>query len=109
VGLYGLVAQIVNARRQEIGIRLAVGADPARIVRSVLAGVGGLVAAGIAAGLALTLAVQPVLRSLLFGVSPVDGLSIAAAALILAVVSALAALVPARSAAAIDPIETRAE
>jgi ABC-type antimicrobial peptide transport system permease subunit len=106
VGLYGLVTQIVSARRQEIGIRMALGADARRIVSSVLAGAGRLVAAGVLCGVVLTLAVQPVLKSLLFGVGPLDGLSIAVAALVLVAVSALAALVPARSAASIDPIET---
>lgn len=79
-------------------------------MRSIVSGAGRLILAGIAAGFALTLAARPVLGSLLFGVSPLDGASFAAAALLLGLVSALAAFVPARSAARIDPIETlRAE
>jgi predicted permease len=110
VGLYGLVAQMVNAQRREIGIRMAIGAEPWHIVRSIVSGTGGLILAGIAAGFGLTLAARPVLGSLLFGVSSLDGVSFAAAALLLGLVSALAAFVPARSAARIDPIETlRAE
>ncbi|MGO9010181.1 MAG: ABC transporter permease [Bryobacteraceae bacterium] len=110
VGLYGLMTQLVNARRREIGIRMAMGADPARLVGSVLGGAGKLVAVGVVAGCVLILAAQPALRSLVFGIGPLDGLSIAAAAALLAAVSALAAFVPARRAAAIDPIETlRAE
>ncbi|MGB9457848.1 MAG: ABC transporter permease [Bryobacteraceae bacterium] len=110
VGLYGLMTQLVNARRREIGIRMAMGADPARLVGSVLGGAGKLVAVGIMAGCVLILAAQPAVRSLVFGIGPLDGLSIAAAAALLAAVSALAAFVPARRAAAIDPIETlRAE
>jgi hypothetical protein len=110
VGLYGLVTQMVNARRREIGIRMAMGADPARVVRSMLAGAGMLVAVGVVVGCVLILAAQPAVRSLLYGVGPLDGLSIAAAALLLGGVSVLAAFVPARRAAAIDPIETlRAE
>lgn len=110
VGLYGLVAQMVNAQRREIGIRMAIGAEPWRIVRAIVSGAGRLILAGIAAGFALTLAARPVLGSLLFGVSSLDSVSFAAAALLLGLVSALAAFVPARSAARIDPIETlRAE
>jgi putative ABC transport system permease protein len=110
VGLYGLVAQMVTARRQEIGIRMALGADGARIVASVVAGAGRLIGGGIAAGCVLTLAAQPVLRSLLFGVSALDALSLAAAAAVLAGVASVAAFVPARRAAGIDPVEAlRAE
>ncbi len=110
VGLYGLVTQIVNARRQEIGIRMAIGADPARIVRSIVAGAGRLLSAGMAIGLALVLAAQPLVRSLLFGVSALDALSVVGAASLLATVALIAAFVPARRAAGIDPIETlRAE
>jgi len=110
VGLYGLVAQMVNGQRREIGIRMAIGAEPWRIVRSIVSGAGVLILAGIVAGFALTLAARPVLGSLLFGVTPLDGMSFAAAALLLGLVSALAAFAPARSAARIDPIETlRAE
>ena len=110
VGLYGLIAQMVTARRREIGIRMAMGADPARLVRSMLRGAGCLVAVGVGAGCVLILAAQPAVRSLLFGIGPLDGLSIGAAALLLGAVSLLAAFIPARRAAAIDPIETlRAE
>jgi putative ABC transport system permease protein len=110
VGLYGLVAQMVTAQRREIGIRMAIGAQPWRIVRSIVSGAGQLILVRIAAGFALTLAARPVLGSLLFGVSSLDAVSFAAAAAVLGLVSALAAFVPARTAARIDPIETlRAE
>jgi putative ABC transport system permease protein len=110
VGLYGLVAQLVTSQRREIGIRMAIGAEPGRIVRSIVTGASGLIAMGIVAGFAIALVARPVLGSLLFGVSALDGLSFAAAALLLLLVCALAAFVPARGAARIDPIETlRAE
>lgn len=110
VGLYGLVAQMVGARRQEIGIRMALGADGTRIVTSVVTGAVRLAGAGIVAGCVLTLAAQPALRSLLFGISPLDGWNLTFAAVLLAVVAVLAAFLPARRAAAIDPVETlRAE
>ena len=110
VGLYGLVTQIVNARRREMGVRIALGAAPGRMVGEVVTSAGKLIAAGIAIGAGLAVAMQPVYRNLIFGVSPLDGLSLAYAAALLAVVSILAALVPARRAAAIDPMESmRAE
>jgi putative ABC transport system permease protein len=110
VGLYGLVTQIVNARRREMGVRIALGAAPGRIVGSVVASAGQLIAAGIAIGAGLTVALQPVFRNLVFEVSPLDGSSLAYAAALLALVSVLAALVPARRAATIDPMESmRAE
>jgi putative ABC transport system permease protein len=110
VGLYGLVAQMVTAQRREIGIRMAIGAEPWLIVRTIVSGAGWLILAGIVAGFVITLAARPVLGSLLFGVSALDTVSFAGAAVLLGLVSALAAFVPARSAARIDPIETlRAE
>jgi putative ABC transport system permease protein len=110
VGLYGLVTEMVSARRQEIGIRMAIGADPAQIIQSLVGNAGGLIAAGIVGGIALVLAAQPVLRSQLFGVSPVDAASLSTAALVLGVIALLAAFLPARRAARIDPVESlRAE
>jgi ABC-type antimicrobial peptide transport system permease subunit len=98
--------QMVNARRQEIGVRMALGARPAQIMRSVVGGASGLAAAGIAGGLGLTVVAQRMLHSLLFGLDSVDGFSMAAAACVLAAVSIVAALLPARRAARIDPIES---
>jgi predicted permease len=110
VGIYGLVSQMVSARRREIGIRMAVGADPSQIVWSLLAGAGRLISAGIVLGVAVLLGARPVLGSLVFGISPLDAWSIAAAAVLLVIVSMVAAFSPARRAAAIDPVETlRAE
>lgn len=109
-GLYGLVAQLVNARRQEIGVRIALGAQPGEIVRWVVAGAGRVVTTGMAAGFALTLLARPLVRSLIYGVSPLDTASLVAAVVVLGLVSVLAACLPARSAAAIDPMESmRAE
>lgn len=110
VGLYGLVTQMVNSRRREMGVRIALGAAPSQIVGSVVASAGRLIAAGITIGAGLTIALQPAFRALIFGVSPLDGLSLAYAAALLAAVSTVAALVPARRATAIDPMESmRAE
>ena len=104
VGLYSLVTLVVAARTREIGVRLTLGAAPRQIVLHLLAGVGRLVALGAAAGLALTWLAGRVLRSLLYGVSPLDLATMAAAILVLAAVAAVAAFVPARRAAHIDPL-----
>jgi putative ABC transport system permease protein len=104
VGLYSLMALVVAARTREIGVRMTLGAQPTQIVGQLLAGVGRLVAIGAAAGLALTWLTGRVLRALLYGVSPMDSLTIGAAILALAVVAAVAAFVPARRAARVDPL-----
>lgn len=110
VGLYGLVTQVVSSRRRELGVRMALGARPGQIVGSVVAGAGRLIGAGIALGAGLTFALQPLFRAMIFQVSPLDSLSLGYAAIVLAAVSTLAAFVPARRAAAIDPVESmRAE
>jgi putative ABC transport system permease protein len=105
VGLYGLVTLIVTTRTREIGVRITLGADPRQIMGQVIAGVARLVGAGIVAGLVLTFMAERVLRSVLFGVSPVDALTLASAALILATVSGVAAFAPALRASRIDPLE----
>ena len=105
VGLYGLVAQIVSAGRREMGIRMALGAARRRIVGGVVASAGRLIAIGIAAGAVLTIALRPVLRAVIFGVSALDWLSLGCAAAALSAIAMLTAFVPARRAAAIDPTE----
>jgi len=105
VGLYSLISLVVAARTREIGVRIALGANSSGIMRLVFAGAGKMLAGGIALGLALTFAAERVLKSVLFGVSPMDLLTLAAAVTVLGVVSALAAFLPARRAAAIDPLE----
>lgn len=110
VGLYGLITQMVNARRQEIGVRMALGAEPGRILRGVVGQAGWLAAVGVVVGLGLTVASQRILKSFLFGVSGMDGWSLVAAVALLGAVALFAAWIPARRAAGIDPIEAiRAE
>jgi ABC-type antimicrobial peptide transport system permease subunit len=110
LGIYGLLTFIVTLRTREIGVRMALGARTRDIVRIVLREVGPLAAAGAVAGAILSLAVSPVLRGLLFGVSPADPVSILAAPAVLGAVAAVASLLPARRAARVDPsISLRSE
>lgn len=105
VGLYGVVSFAVQSRTREIGVRMALGAPRAqvagRVVRGALARGGG----GIVVGLVLTLWARRFTESLVFGVAPLDPWSLAGGALVLLAVAAGAALVPARRAARVDPVE----
>jgi ABC-type antimicrobial peptide transport system permease subunit len=105
VGLYSLISLIVTARTREIGVRIALGASRAQIMRLIFTGATQLLAAGIVTGLALTLGAERLIKSVLFGVSPLDAGTLAAAVAVLAVVSMLAAYLPAKRAASIDPLE----
>ncbi|MEZ5402113.1 MAG: ABC transporter permease [Bryobacteraceae bacterium] len=104
IGLYGVVAYAVAQRTREIGIRMAMGARREDVVWMVLARGLRLTAIGIAAGLALAAAITRFLRSFLYGVSPMDPLTFAAAALFWIAVAMLASYVPARRAARVEPV-----
>ncbi len=104
VGLYGVMAYSVSQRTREIGIRMALGADPRGVLRMVMRRGLLLAFSGIAAGLAIALAAAPQIAPLLYHVSPLDPLSIAGAALFLITVAALASLIPALRATRVDPI-----
>jgi putative ABC transport system permease protein len=110
VGLYSLISIMVTARRREIGVRMALGADAGEIMRLILGGAARLLAAGAGSGIAMTLAAERILKSALFGVSALDPWTILGAVALLAAVSLIAASVPARRAAAADPLDAmRAE
>jgi putative ABC transport system permease protein len=104
IGLYGVVSYAVACRTREIGLRLALGSPRADVMRSVFAHGLPPVAAGLVAGVLGAVAAATALRSLLFGIVPVDPLSFAAVAVVLLLTSALACYVPARRAAALDPL-----
>ena len=104
-GLYSLTTMLVTARTRELGTRIALGARSAQIVAEVLAGAGKLLAAGLAIGIVLALATAAVLRSILFGVSFADPITLAGVGIVLAAVCFLATLLPAFRAASTDPIE----
>jgi predicted permease len=104
VGLYGTLAYAVTRRRREIGVRLALGARPRTVLRMVLGDALRLVAAALAAGVPLALMSAATLRAFLFGVEPRDTATLAGACAVLAMVAVVAAYVPARRAADVDPI-----
>jgi predicted permease len=105
-GLYGVLSYAVSQRRPEIGIRLALGAQPHEIRRLFLRRGLILTTVGVIIGLAAAKLFVPVLRSLLFGVEPADPLTFTATPIVLAAAAALASYLPTRRAVAVDPIET---
>jgi ABC-type antimicrobial peptide transport system permease subunit len=109
VGLYGIVSYTVASRRAEIGVRVALGASGARIVRTILGDIGRTMAAGLVAGGVLALAAGRGLASLVYGVSSTDVMTLSGAAAVLAGAGLRAAMWPARRAAAIDPVDTLRE
>ncbi len=104
IGIYGVVAYAVAQRTQEIGIRLALGANPSAVVGMIVRGGLGLAIVGVAIGTAAAAALAPALQSLLFGVKPLDAPTFASVALLLLAVAALATYIPARRATQIDPM-----
>jgi predicted permease len=104
LGLYGVVSNTVTSRAQEIGVRMALGADARRVRRMVVWQGMRLTLAGLAIGLAGAFAGVRLLEGLLIGVEPIDPPTLIAVSLTLAAVTLLAAYVPARRAAAVDPM-----
>src|SRR5262247_1999970 len=104
VGLYGVMSYAVTRRTNEIGVRMALGARGADVVRMVMKETMLLVAIGMAVGLVAALATTRMISSLLFGLSPDDPVTIAAAALLMTIVAAFAGYLPARRAARVDPM-----
>jgi len=109
VGLYGIVSYTVASRRAEIGVRVALGASGARIVRTILGDIGRMMAAGLVAGGVLALAAGRGLASLVYGVSSTDVMTLSGAAAVLAGAGLLPAMWPARRAAAIVPVDALRE
>ncbi|MGE5243679.1 MAG: ABC transporter permease [Betaproteobacteria bacterium] len=105
VGLYTLLMLVVAERTRELGVRMALGAEPRDVVGLVLARAGRLIAIGVSTGLLATIAFDRLLRGLLFDVGPLDPTTLAGAVLVLALVALAAAAVPAWRASTVDPIE----
>jgi ABC-type antimicrobial peptide transport system permease subunit len=110
VGLYGVIAYSVNQRVREIGIRMALGAQPGSVYRLILSEAGWLTILGIAVGAAGSVGAASLIRNLLFGVDSWDVTTLAAVAAILWVAALVASFLPARRAASVNPVEAlRAE
>jgi predicted permease len=105
VGLYGLMAFSVNRRTREVGIRMALGAERSDVLLLILRNAAALVGTGLLAGLVCTWLVTRTLKSFLFGVSEHDPLTVISVSLLLIVCGLVAAFVPARRAASIDPMQ----
>ena len=104
VGLYGVVAYSVSQRTQEIGLRMAIGAERSHVLGMVIGGGMKLALVGVAIGLAGAFALSGMMTTMVFGVTPLDPASYGATAVVLLAVAALACYVPARRATRVDPV-----
>jgi ABC-type antimicrobial peptide transport system permease subunit len=104
IGLYGVMAYVMQRRRNEVGIRLALGAQPGQVVRMVMRDAAVLVLCGVGVGVALSVAAGRSAETLLFGLSPTDVVTYVAAIALLTVIALLASLVPALRASRVDPM-----
>jgi putative ABC transport system permease protein len=110
VGIAGVAVHNVTRRTHEIGVRLALGADAGRVVRLLTRQAMVPVVVGLVAGLAVAAALTRVLASLLFEIGPRDPATFVAVSAVLVMVALIASYIPARRAAAVDPVEVlRAE
>ena len=104
IGIFGVMAYTVNERTHEIGIRLALGSAPSRILQLVIKQAVALTAVGVAIGLGCAFGLTRVLAALLFGVTTTDVLTFTLTPVVLAIVALLASYLPARRAARVDPM-----
>lgn len=104
IGTFGVLSYMVSQRRREIGICMALGADQATVLRMVLSQGLKLAAVGIVLGILFALAMNRVLQSLLFGISPFDVPTIAAVVGLISLVSLAGCYLPARVATRVDPL-----
>jgi putative ABC transport system permease protein len=104
IGIYGVMSYAVSARTQEIGIRMAIGAERSDVLRLVLAQVLRMTVIGLAIGVALLLLAGKALSDLLYGVTPADPATIAVVTILLGTVALLAGWIPAYRASRVNPI-----
>jgi ABC-type antimicrobial peptide transport system permease subunit len=106
IGIYGVISYSVSERRHELGLRMALGAQPRHVVRLVLRQAMTLSVLGVIFGVAASFAAAPLLAEFLYGVKPHDGLTLLLVSSLIIAVSFLASYIPARHATLIDPMET---
>jgi putative ABC transport system permease protein len=104
IGVYGVMSLIVSERTREVAVRVALGAAPARMIGLIVGQAATLAAVGVIIGLVAVLPLTPLLRSQLYGVGAADPVTLVSVPLGLLLIATLAALVPARRAAATDPL-----
>ena len=104
LGIYGVMAYSVAQRTREIGIRMAIGARQVDVSRMIMRRGMALTAAGVLAGIVISLALSQLVRSQLYGVQPSDPLTMAAVLVLMTAIAAAAAYLPARRAARVDPV-----
>jgi predicted permease len=104
IGLYGIMSYTVARRRNEIGVRIALGATQGRVMRMVMSEVGRIVGLGVAIGILLTLSMTRLVSAFLYGVKPFDPATMVLSAAVLAAVAVGAAMLPAWRAARLDPV-----
>jgi len=109
VGLYGIVSYMVIRRRNEIAIRMAMGADKASVVRMILRDAMGLLVAGLAIGIVLVRGAGGVAQAMLYGIKANDAVSLGLAVGALAVAAVCASLIPAARATRVQPLEVLRE
>ncbi len=105
IGLYGVIAYSVSQRAREIGIRMALGAQPGSVYSLVMSEAGRLIAAGLAIGIVGSALAERLLRGMLFGVSAWDMTTLTAVAVVLGISAVAASFVPAHRAASVNPVE----
>jgi ABC-type antimicrobial peptide transport system permease subunit len=105
IGVYGVMSLLVSERTQEVGVRLALGAQPAEVLTLLVTQAVRLASLGIAIGIGLSLLLMPLLANQLYSVQPRDPVTLAGVPTLLLIVATMAALVPARRAMRVNPVE----
>ncbi len=105
IGIYGVLSYVAGQRTQEIGIRMALGAQKSEVLRAILRDGARMAVPGVAAGIIAALGLTRLMSGMLFGVKPTDPLTFASVAVLLCAVALLACYIPARRAASIDPMQ----
>ena len=104
IGVYGVMSLVVSERTREVGVRLALGAEPSQLLRMIVLQAAKLAAIGVAVGVIAALPLAPLLDSQLYGIRSLDPVTFVSVPLVLMAIATLAALVPARKAMLVDPL-----